>query len=71
MPRASWDFGSRQKFAEWAHVTFVPWTSNIPQDEHSSFIADVLDRYDRVDETGRPGLFKFYQMQAVLRRASR
>jgi trans-aconitate 2-methyltransferase len=66
----SWDFGSRQKFADWAHVTFVPWTGNIPQDEHAAFIADVLDRYDRIDDTGRPGLFRFYQMQVVLRRAN-
>lgn len=65
----SWDFGDRHGFADWADVTFVPWTDKIPKNEHASFIADVLDRYDRVDETGKPGLFKFYQMEVVLRPA--
>jgi trans-aconitate 2-methyltransferase len=63
----SWDFGGREGFARWADVTFVEWTQNIPRGEHAAFVADVLDRYDRIDETGRPGLFQFYQMEAVLR----
>jgi trans-aconitate 2-methyltransferase len=63
----SWDFGGRQGFADWAHVTFVEWTRKMPRSGHASFIADVLDSYDRIDETGRPGLFQFYQMEAVLR----
>jgi trans-aconitate 2-methyltransferase len=65
----SWDFGSREGFADWADVTFVEWTKSMPKGEHAAFIADVLDRYDRVDETGRPGLFQFYQMEVVLRPA--
>jgi trans-aconitate 2-methyltransferase len=66
----SWDFGGRQGFADWADVTFVEWTKKIPREEHSDFIADVLDSYDRIDETGKPGIFKFYQMEVVLRPAS-
>jgi hypothetical protein len=66
----SWDFGGREGFADWADVTFVEWTKKIPKDEHSSFIADVLDSYDRIDETGKPGVFMFYQMEVVLRPAS-
>lgn len=66
----SWDFGGRQGFADWADVTFVEWTKKVPRDEHSSFIADVLDSYDRIDETGKPGVFMFYQMEVVLRPAS-
>ncbi|MGH6916835.1 MAG: class I SAM-dependent methyltransferase [Geminicoccaceae bacterium] len=66
----SWDFGSRQKFADWADVTFVAWTSSIPKDEHSSFIGEVLDSYDRIDGKSKPGLFKFYQMEVVLRPAN-
>jgi trans-aconitate 2-methyltransferase len=66
----SWDFGGREGFAEWADVTFVEWTGKIPKSEHAAFIADVLDRYERIDETGRPGLFQFYQMEAVLRPAN-
>ncbi|HEX5078669.1 MAG TPA: class I SAM-dependent methyltransferase [Geminicoccaceae bacterium] len=65
----SWDFGGREGLARWADVTFVEWTKSIPKGEHAAFIADVLDRYERVDETGRPGLFQFYQMEAVLRPA--
>ncbi len=65
-----WDFGGREGFADWADVTFVEWTRKIPKAEHASFIADVLDSYDRIDETGRPGLFQFYQMEVVLRPAS-
>lgn len=66
----SWDFGGREGFADWADVTFVEWTRTIPKGERASFIADVLDRYERIDETGRPGLFQFYQMEAVLRPAN-
>jgi trans-aconitate 2-methyltransferase len=65
-----WDFGSRERFADWADVTFVEWTKSIPRSEHPSFIAGVLDRYDRIDETARPGLFQFYQMEVVLRPAN-
>jgi trans-aconitate 2-methyltransferase len=66
----SWDFGGREAFVEWADVTFVEWTRKIPRTEHAAFIADVLDRYERIDETGRPGLFQFYQLEAVLRPAN-
>jgi hypothetical protein len=40
-----------------------------PKAEHASFIADVLDSYDRIDATGSPGLFEFYQMEVVLQPA--
>jgi trans-aconitate 2-methyltransferase len=66
----SWDFGGREGLARWADVTFVEWTKSIPKGEHAAFIADVLDLYEGVDETGRPGLFQFYQMEAVLRPAN-
>ena len=65
-----WDFGGREGFADWADVTFVEWTRKIPKAEHASFIADVLDSYDRIDATGGPGLFQFYQMEVVVRPAS-
>jgi trans-aconitate 2-methyltransferase len=66
----SWDFGDREGFADWADVTFVEWTKKIPKDEHALFIAEVLDSYERIDETARPGLFQFYQMEVVLRPAN-
>jgi trans-aconitate 2-methyltransferase len=66
----SWDFGGREAFAAWADVTFVEWTRRIPKDEHASFIAEVLDGYERIDEPARPGFFQFYQMEVVLRPAN-
>jgi trans-aconitate methyltransferase len=66
----SWDFGGREGFARWADVTFVEWTKDVPKGEHAAFIADVLDRYERIDATAKPGLFQFYQMEAVLWPAS-
>ena len=65
----TWDFGSRQGFVDWAKVTFVAWTKNLPERERLAFIDDVLDRYGRLDgaEGDDVSLFKFYQMVVVLR----
>jgi trans-aconitate 2-methyltransferase len=65
----TWDFGSRQGFVDWAKITFVEWTKSIPEDQRMAFIDDVLDRYGHLD--GREGdavaIFRFYQLEAVLR----
>lgn len=65
----TWDFGSRQGFVDWAKVTFIAWTESIPKARRLSFIDDVLDSYGRID--GREGdevaVFKFYQLETVLR----
>jgi trans-aconitate 2-methyltransferase len=68
----TWDFGSRQGFVDWAEVTFVEWTKNIPEAERLAFIDDALDRYGRLDGVAPDDVrvFRFYQMAAVLCPAS-
>jgi trans-aconitate 2-methyltransferase len=65
----TWDFQSRQAFADWAAVGCVAWTNHIPEPERTAFIGDVLDRYGRLDEVGGEDVhvFRFYQLAAVLR----
>jgi trans-aconitate 2-methyltransferase len=65
----TWDFESRQAFADWAAVGFVAWTEGIPADERLAFIDDVLDRYGRLDDVAGEDVrvFRFYQLAAVLR----
>ena len=67
----SWDFGSRAGFVDFARVTFVEWTRNLPPDEQDEFIRDVLDRYRDLGDgsSADAAVFHFYQMRAVLRRA--
>ena len=67
----AWDFGSRAAFSEFALVTFVEWTRKIPAAEHAEFIADVLDRYQRLGDgsAADAAVFHFYQMRIALRRA--
>jgi trans-aconitate 2-methyltransferase len=65
----TWDFGSRQAFADWAAVGCVGWTQNIPEPERPAFIEDVVDRYGRLDEGAGEDVrvFRFYQLAAFLR----
>jgi len=64
-----WDFGSRAAFVRFADATFVEWTRMLPADRHAAFVADVLDRYERLaDGPADRNVFHFYQMEAVLRR---
>ncbi len=65
----TWDFGSRQAFAEWAAVGCVAWTDHIPEPERTAFIEDVLDRYGRLDNVAddEVRVFKFYQLAVLLR----
>jgi len=67
----SWDFGSRAAFVDFARVTFVEWTRKIPAAEDADFIADVLDRYQRLGDgsAADAAVFHFYQMRIALRRA--
>lgn len=66
-----WDFGSREAFRAFARVTFVEWTRRLAGLEQVQFIEDVLDRYRSVvwERPGEENCFKFYQMDAVLRRS--
>jgi trans-aconitate 2-methyltransferase len=62
----AWDFGSRDAFAHFADATFVAWTQRLPPDERRAFIADVLDRYARLDPPAPANVFTFYQLEARL-----
>jgi trans-aconitate 2-methyltransferase len=59
-----WDFGSRERFAHWCSVGTAAWTEGLAVDERPQFIDDLVNSYENV--TGRPGLFLFTQMRAVL-----
>jgi trans-aconitate 2-methyltransferase len=67
-----WDFESRDAFARFAAATFVEWTRLLPPDRHAAFINEVLDRYRQVGggSPDRANVFKFNQMEVVLRSAS-
>jgi trans-aconitate 2-methyltransferase len=64
----SWDFKTRSAFFAFGSVTFVEWTRQLPEDEKSLFIVDVLDRYRLVaaDRPGDESTFKFCQMDITL-----
>lgn len=64
----SWDFQTRQEFAEFSRVTMTEWTRFLPEQQWSAFITDVLDRYQTVaaDNPVENNMFKFYQMEVSL-----
>jgi trans-aconitate 2-methyltransferase len=64
----TWDFRSRSAFLMFGSVTFVEWTQHLPEAERLTFVADVLDRYQRVaaDVPGQDNFFRFYQMDITL-----
>jgi trans-aconitate 2-methyltransferase len=64
----AWDFQSRATFEALSKVTMIEWTQHVPEGERPAFIADVLDRYERVaaQAPGEENFFRFYQMDIVL-----
>lgn len=68
----AWDFKSREAFTAFCRVTLVEWTRFLPEGERLAFVADVLDRYQRVAATtpAEANTFKFYQIELVLERRS-
>jgi trans-aconitate methyltransferase len=64
MEDKSWDFGSRQGFFDFCHVTFAEWTRFLPQPDWAAFITEVLDRYEPI--ATKDSVFKFYQMEVLL-----
>jgi trans-aconitate 2-methyltransferase len=64
----AWDFQSRDTFEAFSKVTMIEWTQHVPEAERPAFIADVLDRYQRVaaQAHGEENFFRFYQMDIVL-----
>jgi trans-aconitate 2-methyltransferase len=61
-----WDYGSRNRFREWCAVGSTAWTDRLPVEDRGRFIDDQIDAYQNV--VGRPGLFRYMQMRAELRR---
>ena len=66
----AWDFESREAFFAFGSVTFVEWTQHLPESSRKDFINDVLDPYRRIATTapGEENLFRFYQMDILMRR---
>ena len=61
-----WDFGSRAQFLRWCTVGSTAWTDRLPVDDRAQFVEDQVQAYESV--SGQPGLFRFTQMRADLRR---
>jgi trans-aconitate 2-methyltransferase len=61
-----WDFGSREAFQRWCGVGSTVWTDRLPESDRDRFITEAVDAYEPI--AGRPGLFRFTQMRAELRR---
>jgi trans-aconitate 2-methyltransferase len=62
-----WDFGSREQFGRWCAVGSGAWTDRLSLQDRAQFIADLVRAYEPV--AGRPGLFRFTQMRALLRKS--
>ena len=61
-----WDYGSRKAFEQWCAVGCTAWTDRLPVEDRDRFIDELVEAYEPV--AGRPGLFRFTQMRAELRR---
>jgi trans-aconitate 2-methyltransferase len=61
-----WDFGSPEAFIRWCSVGSTAWTDRLPQQDRAEFVADMVRAYEPI--AGRPGLFRFTQVQALLHR---
>jgi trans-aconitate 2-methyltransferase len=61
-----WDFGSRDELQRWCSVGSTAWTDRLPAQDRMRFIADQVRAYEPI--AGRPGLFRFTQMRALLHR---
>jgi trans-aconitate 2-methyltransferase len=61
-----WEFGSREAFSRWCSVGSTAWTDRLPERDRAEFVADQVQAYEPI--AGRPGLFKFTQMRALLHR---
>jgi trans-aconitate 2-methyltransferase len=61
-----WDFGSRQRFAQWCAVGSSAWTDRLDPADRPRFVGEMVRAYEAV--SGRRGLFRFTQMRAELRK---
>ena len=64
-----WDFGSRTQFEAWCAVGTTAWTDRLDVADRPPFVEELVGAYETV--AGRPGLFRFAQMRAELRRSAR
>jgi trans-aconitate 2-methyltransferase len=65
----AWNFETRDAFVSFARATFVEWTRRIPDGERIDFVNDTLDNYARAGTPNEANMFRFYQMEVVLRPA--
>jgi trans-aconitate 2-methyltransferase len=61
-----WDFGSRAAFQRWCSVGSTAWTDRLPAGERAGFVSEQIQAYEPI--AGRPGVFRFTQMRALLHR---
>lgn len=61
-----WDFGSRDALAAWCAVGTTAWTEHLDPADRNIFVDQVVDAYEGV--AGRPGLFRFTQLRALMTR---
>ncbi|MGF7123167.1 class I SAM-dependent methyltransferase [Rhodococcus sp. AG1013] len=65
----TWDFGTREAFAQWCTTGADAWTHRLDPDDRPRFIDDWMRAYEEV--SGRPGLFQYMQMRAALTPSAR
>ena len=61
-----WDYGSRNGFRQWCEVGTTAWTDRLAPADRTRFVDEMVEAYEGV--VGAPGLFRFMQMRAELRR---
>jgi trans-aconitate 2-methyltransferase len=61
-----WDFFERSRFQKWCAAGSTAWTDRLPVQERDRFVEEQVEAYQAV--AGRPGLFRFTQMRADLRK---
>ena len=61
-----WDYGSRNGFRQWCAVGTTAWTDRLAPDDRECFVDELVAAYEEV--VGTPGLFRYMQMRAGLRR---
>jgi trans-aconitate 2-methyltransferase len=61
-----WNYGSRSAFRQWCTVGTTAWTDRLAAEDRAGFVDELVAGYEGV--VGEPGLFRFMQMRAQLRR---
>ena len=61
-----WDWGSRNGFRQWCAVGTTAWTGRLPAEDRERFVDELVSVYEGV--VGKPGLLRYMQMRAELRR---